>query len=1406
MGVLRVFLCLTVVLVGARSFACSDTDELRFAHWMEESASADESIGAVNAIAQDARGVIWAGGQNGLARFNGSHFSLFRYSINDPASISNSYVSAITSDASGALWVGTRAGLNRFDPQSERFSRFDRLNGALPADNINSLAFEGDQLWIGTTQGLWLLKPGASRAEEIMPLRGQDIRALILGESGELWLGTLNGLGLWQPQQARLSWRGDRALDVRALARDSDGNLWVGSFNHGLLRLNPQSDEWRRFGKEEGLTGQIIWALEYNQRGELWVASELGGVSRFDPVKERFFASTWHANIPASLASNKAKALKTDSLGDLWVGLFPNGIDHASRFANQFCNYQGADDERGLSHRSVLSLLPSTQNPADLWVGTEHGLNFFDASTDRFKRFLPEPGAPGRLQSGAILALAPGERPEEIWVSAWGSGVYRYNSQSRTFSQIPARTGNAGALQTPYIWTMLRAQDGTFYMGGESGGLHIYRGGDLFESLLPAQHDPNSISSSFVRSLLQTRSGRIFVGTPAGLDEYLPEKKAFAHWLRDERGEFRIGASIIAMFESADGELWLGTQGAGLIRFNPDTHAYRMFTQADGLPSDFVAAINQDKDGVIWLSTLRGIARQKGERFETLDKNLGPAGNNYNRNASVYMPNGQLWFGGVEGLTHFNPLTLMTEAASPGSVHLEALRLLNKPQAIGSSLLPLALDYVPEIVLGSDSPMVSIDFYALNYRAPQLNRFAYKLVGVDADFIDIGNQRTATYTHLPAGRFTFQVKAADSLGQWNPQVKELRIEIKPAWWRSYWAYALYLVLFSLALLALWRLQQRRRDLLQAQALNEKLRQLDQLKDTFLANTSHELRTPLNGIIGLAEALLEGAQGPLSDGVHKTLKIISSSGRRLSYLINDILDFSKLSKKDLQLNTRVLSLRPLLESVLELVQPLIGDKPLLLFNEVPANLPNIEADPNRLQQILLNLIGNAVKFTPSGSVRVRAEVVNGRVEIHVRDTGIGIDQKDIDAIFLEFSQVDSSEVRAQGGTGLGLAIAKRLVHLHGGQLQVKSKPGQGADFYFSLAIAPQGAFVDNNLQQAAPGAVDINMNAVEKGPENSNTLLYPKDIIGRFTVLIVDDDPVNRMVLSSILKLHQHRVIEGNSGMQALELLSQENEIDIVILDVMMPIMSGFETAMRIRVQYPVHLLPIIFLTAKSYSDDLVRGFVAGGNDFLTKPVSKQELLTRVTSHLRLLQINRKLEENLKTRDFEATSTQVELQALDTIIASLNREMNPQILLKTLLNQMLMLVQHADGASLWQLSGTKGWICSAALALDHKYLGEQCFSVDEALVKYLTSLGQSHQPIHALRDFKNTPLAPLYDFFEQPDHTLIAVAVAENNLVGYIALSYTGEPPTIDEYLVNAINRIKAHATSVLLKANMMQLN
>lgn len=1404
----RVFLYLFYLQVSQFSLACSETDELRFAHWMDESTSASDSIGAINALAQDDRGLMWGGGENGLARFNGDHFSVFRHLADDPKSISNSYIASIAIGAKGALWAGTNSGLNLFDERSETFRRFDNRNGALPSDNILSLAYWQGRLWIGTLNGLWVLPDGANQAQEIAPLHGHIINALAAGSDGVLWVGADIGVGMWRPEQAQLSWFGNRTMDVRALALDDSGSLWVGTYNEGLLRASLTNGQWREYGSEAGIQGQTIRALEFNHRGELWVASELGGVSRYSAAIDGFYTSTWHVDRPASLASNKAKALKTDALGDLWVGLFPNGIDHASRFANQFCNYQATKDDSGLSNRSVISLLPSPTSAGDLWIGSEYGLNYFSAATGRFTHYLPQKGVDGQLQTGPILALAPGDTPESVWVSAWGSGLYQFNLKTHHFNWIPAKPNLPGTLQTPDIWALLRAKDGTLYLGGSGGGLQIHRGDGLFEHFLPDLNEPDSISSNFIRCLAQTKDGRIFVGTTTGLDEFLPEQKRFTHWLRDEHNISVVGAVVVSLYESVDGFLWIGTQGAGVIRLNLTTKEKTVFTHADGLPSDFVATINQDKDGNIWVGTLGGLAKLQGGRFDAIEKSLGTTGNSYNRNASALLASGELWFGGVQGLTHFNPRGIMNEAASPGEVHFSALRLFNKPQAIGSKLLPVALDFLPEIELDSTDSMITIDFYALNYRAPIHNRFAYKLVGVDKDFIDTANVHSATYTHLPAGTFTLQVKAADSLGQWHPAVKELRIVMNPAWWATYWAYTVYGVLAGMVVLALWRFRQKRWELNKAQALNESLRQLSQLKDTFLANTSHELRTPLNGIIGLTEALYDGSEGPLNEGVLKTLKIISSSGRRLSYLINDILDFSKLSKKELQLCTRPMALKPIVDGVLGLVGPLVGDKPLVLTNNVPEDLPSILADHNRLQQILLNLIGNAVKFTKEGSVVVSAELIDNRVQLHVSDTGIGIEQKDFAAIFLEFSQVDSSEVRAQGGTGLGLAIAKHLVQLHGGQLQVTSKVGQGSDFYFSLPVTADAIVQEeDNFEPApAPSTVAIVNNPTSANTERSNTILCPKDIVGQFTVLVVDDDPVNRMVLSSILKLHQHRIIEANSGEQALEILSGENSIDMAILDVMMPTMSGFETAMRIRVKYPVHLLPIIFLTAKNYSDDLVRGFVAGGNDFLTKPVSKQELLTRVTSHLRLLQINRCLEENLKTRVFEHTSTQAELQALDKIIASLNSEMNPAILLKTLLNQILLLVHDADGASVWQLNDSKSWICSAALALGHKYLGEQCFIVDEALVEYLTSLGQSHKPIHALSDFKNTPMAPLYDFFEHPDNTLIAVAAIGNNLVGIIALSYSGGPPNIDEYLVNAINRIKSHAASVLLKAKLMQLD
>jgi two-component system, sensor histidine kinase ChiS len=1409
-----VVLSLTCPLAWADG--CQPASQLRFTHWMDEKSLINDNIGAVSAIHKDAQGYLWFGGENGLVRFNGTGFDWFRHQSNQPGSLSNSVIWDLLRDRQGRFWVATEAGLNRFDPRAQRFERYDRRSGHLQQDAITSLAEDAQgQLWLGTRAGVVRWDPQRAKAQPLLELGDNAVQVLLPDARGGLWVGTRSqGLAYWVAGKPVRWFREDGhsplpSLDIRALALDNQGALWVGTFGQGLARLSAEGGPFTHYGPEQGLGSRYVWDLHQDTNGDLWAATEPGGISRYLPTQDRFFASRREPHRPDSLAADKARVIYSDELGDLWVGLFPRGVDQASRYANQFCNYFADAGEQGLSHPSVLTLLPARalgDTSDDLWIGTEDGLNHFHAATGRFRHYRAAPGQPGALQGAAVLALAPAE-PGALWLSLWGTGLQRLDVARGQFSLISPEPGHPQGLHTAFIWALLKTQDGSFYLGGETGGVHRWLGGNRFERF-GAQYAKDN-GGLFVRSLLQTRDGRIWVGTYTGLAEFDPASGSLRPQLRDADGKPRHASVIIALFEDAEGWLWLGTQDGGTLRWHPPSGRLEHYTHQQGLPNNYVAAIQQDAQGVIWVSTLQGLARLQQGRFYAMDKSLGPVANSYNRNATYRSPDGRLWFGSTEGLTQFDPSSLHRAVAPPPRLVLHQLRVFNQLVPVGGHLLPEALPFAPRLELAHDQSMVAVDFYALAYRAPHLNQYAYRLLGFDTRWNLIGNQHTATYTNLPPGDYELQVKAANSLGVWTEQESRLQLRVLPPWWRSVWAYSVYLLLGGLFLWLGVRAQRRHMAFEQTRALNAKLKHIDQLKDAFLANTSHELRTPLNGIIGLAEALQDGSQGELSEPVRHTLKMISSSGRRLSHLINDILDFSKLSKRHLQLYSRPLALAPLGEELLELVRPLVGDKPLQLCNRLSPDLPPVMADANRLQQILLNLLGNAVKFTPSGQITLAAEPVDGGLRLSVSDTGVGINADDLSKIFVEFEQLDNSDTRAQGGTGLGLAITQRLVALHGSSLQVQSQPGEGSCFFFDLPLAdsapqvvevsePQARLNTTLDSQLAPVPAD--------GEAPGGPLLIPSDMLGRYTLLVVDDDPINRMVLCAILQLHQHRIIEAASGQDALNILQSRSDIDMVILDVMMPGMTGYEVAMRLRVNYPVHLLPILFLTAKNFSDDLVRGFVAGGNDFLIKPVSKQELLTRVTSHLRLLDINRNLERSLQNRSAEYQTSQYELQALDKIVASLNTEMNPDVLLKTLLNQILLLVKHADGASLWQLCDGGNWVCSSALALQHDRAGEQCFAIDEAFMSALKALGHDPNPIHPLAELKNSALAPLWELFDRPDKTLLAVASFQDSLAGFIALTYSQEPPTIDEHMTAAIQRIKAHATSVMLKASILRDN
>ena len=411
--------------------------------------------------------------------------------------------------------------------------------------------------------------------------------------------------------------------------------------------------------------------------------------------------------------------------------------------------------------------------------------------------------------------------------------------------------------------------------------------------------------------------------------------------------------------------------------------------------------------------------------------------------------------------------------------------------------------------------------------------------------------------------------------------------------------------------------------------NRELQRINKLKDEFLANTSHELRTPINGIIGIAESLLDGAAGNVTGKVAENLNMIAFSGRRLAHLVNDILDFSKLKQEQLELQIKPVAVREIVDIVVNLSNGLVGNKSLVLVNAIESNLPAADADENRLQQILHNLIGNAIKFTDSGRVEVSAKLVNDKIEITVADTGIGIKNDKLERIFESFQQADGSTSREYGGTGLGLTISKQLVELHGGEMRVESVVGKGSQFIFTLPVS-KGEAEKPSLSSSLFSGYEENVKNIKE--DNSESLLQDGEDNSNFTILIVDDEPVNLQVLYNYLSLRNYKIIPASSGAEALKLIEEGFKPDAILLDVMMPKMSGYEVARKLREKWCEDEFPILMLTAKDRTADLVEGLESGANDYLTKPISKDELLARLKTHIRVkaLQAERLKREKAET--------------------------------------------------------------------------------------------------------------------------------------------------------------------------------
>ena len=1115
---------------------------------------------AITDLASTVDGTLWLATKgSGAWSFDGQTFS----NLTTTDGLVHDEVNGVTVTADGALWFATQGGATRYkDGQLTSLTAAD----GLAHDQVNAVYETPDgALWFATHRGVSRLVADGfeSIAAVDSALTGTIIIDVHQDRTGALWLAT-DPLGLWRYADGEMTMfsmrQGLGYIRVWSLLETRDGTMWFAT-QQGISRYEGGGafTSFFSFGNEEFMDIRFVEAYQ-SRDGALWFATQDRGVLRSDG--EHFTTFT----VAEGLAHNSVSAIHEDFQGGLWFGSADGSL---TRYDAHSIDNLGAADGLGAGRVNALIEAPE----GGLWLGTNRGVRRL--SDDVFTSLDLEQGLASQVSS---LALVDGE----LWIGTFEAGgrilhngIWRYDGSAPRQINIDRNL----AAYEEMIHDLYVGADGLVWAASRGGAMYIE--GDDYELLT----ERDGLPVPDVRAVGADADGLLYFGTHGGgLAVYDGQQLSIlttADGLANDR--------VTALRTDPDGALWIGTHG-GVSRY--DGSAFTTYTPGDGLPHGRIEDIAVDASGRRWLATHgAGLAAFDGTYWSAIDTRDGLGDNRIN--ALLVNDDGSLWLGTENGLTRYVP------DATPPNVRVvsaQADSLYRAPTALAA--------------FTTDTRAV-IDYRAIDFKThPDKRQYRYRVVGLDADWRPPTTEDRFEWTPDEAGDYTFEVQAIDRDLNYSASAR-LALRVVPAWYDNAWivgpAGGGVVLLFVVAVISSARFYHSRRE---AQALREQLltrertaretaeaaaqkaEAANRAKSAFLANMSHELRTPLNAILGFSQLLQQS--GEVGAGQRDNVQIISRSGEHLLALINDVLEMSRIEAGRTELEETVFDLPQLIDSLIDMFRLRVEDKGLQLTCERSEELPTyIRADEGKLRQILINLLGNAVKFTETGGVAFKGDWVQERLCVAVEDTGPGIAPEEQDTLFEAFVQTQSGR-QARTGTGLGLAISQQFAQLMGGAISVESEVGVGSAFRLDLPVTVAAAA---ELPQAEDRRRVVGL--AEGQPE--------------WRVLVVDDGEHNRLLLRQLLEPAGFAVREADNGREAVAIW-QSWQPQLIWMDMRMPLMDGYEATRQIRAR-GAGATKIIALTASAFEENRQQVLDAGCDDFVRKPFRTEELFAKIAEHL-----------------------------------------------------------------------------------------------------------------------------------------------------------------------------------------------